>query len=255
VCRAYGPRVRPICGPYAARVWTAGPQYVRHRGRMCRTSVEHSACICAKYAHSPDCSQRGYRLRPLSRRHRGRSTRAREGGRLKACVDALRAPRPTLSCWMCLGGRRCGGAAATVLQRGPHPAGTGGVGTPAPRRPRGHPGAPDTHEAVTGLDRHNLALVLAALSHTNGSHQHTEYLPDAPDGDGPVVMTPCPPRGARSGLRVAAVGRTVITTGQRDAVTACAGPQRRRQAAPRRRVRRNPAPAALAAVQLERILP
>jgi len=40
-------------------------------------------------------------------------------------------------------------------------------------------------DAVTGLDRHNLALVLAALSHANGSHEHKDYAAERPGGRPP----------------------------------------------------------------------
>jgi len=33
----------------------------------------------------------------------------------------------------------------------------------------------DLAAAVTGLDRHNLALVLATISHATGSHEHKDY--------------------------------------------------------------------------------
>jgi len=50
----------------------------------------------------------------------------------------------------------------------------------------------DLADAVTGLDRHNLALVLAALSHANGSHEHKDYATERP-ADGPVVITAATP--------------------------------------------------------------
>jgi len=49
----------------------------------------------------------------------------------------------------------------------------------------------DLADAVTGLDRHNLALVLAAVSHANGSHEHKDYAAERPaDGSRPVVNRP-----------------------------------------------------------------
>ncbi len=55
-------------------------------------------------------------------------------------------------------------------------------------------GAPvDLVDAVTGLDRHNLALVLGAVSHANGSHEHTGYAVERPaDGSPSVVTTDTP---------------------------------------------------------------
>ena len=51
----------------------------------------------------------------------------------------------------------------------------------------------DLADAVTGLDRHNLALVLAALSHANGSHEHKDYAVERQaDGSPPVVTTDTP---------------------------------------------------------------
>jgi len=51
----------------------------------------------------------------------------------------------------------------------------------------------DLADAVTGLDRHNLALVLAALSHANGSHEHKDYAAERPaDGSRPVVTADTP---------------------------------------------------------------
>jgi len=51
----------------------------------------------------------------------------------------------------------------------------------------------DLADAVTGLDRHNLALVLGALSHANGSHEHKDYAAKRPaDGSPPVVTTDTP---------------------------------------------------------------
>jgi len=47
----------------------------------------------------------------------------------------------------------------------------------------------DLADAVTGLDRHNLALVLAALSHANGSHEHKDYAIPHPADGRPVVIT------------------------------------------------------------------
>lgn len=37
------------------------------------------------------------------------------------------------------------------------------------------------NDTIPGLDRRNMALVLAALSHANGSHEHSRIVPD-PDG-------------------------------------------------------------------------
>jgi hypothetical protein len=51
----------------------------------------------------------------------------------------------------------------------------------------------DLADAVTGLDRYNLTLVLAALSHAAGSHEHSEYLPAVLD-DGRRLVTPDSPR-------------------------------------------------------------
>jgi hypothetical protein len=53
----------------------------------------------------------------------------------------------------------------------------------------------DLVDAVTGLDRHNLALVLGALSHANGSHQHKDYAAERQAGGcrfvpGPVFGWP-----------------------------------------------------------------
>ena len=51
----------------------------------------------------------------------------------------------------------------------------------------------DLADAVTGLDRHNLALVLGALSHANGSHEHKDYAAERPaDGSRPVVTADTP---------------------------------------------------------------
>ncbi len=47
----------------------------------------------------------------------------------------------------------------------------------------------DLADAVTGLDRRNLALVLAALSHANGSHEHKDYAAERPADGRPVVIT------------------------------------------------------------------
>jgi len=47
----------------------------------------------------------------------------------------------------------------------------------------------DLADAVTGLDRHNLALVLAALSHANGSHEHKDHAAERPADGSPVVIT------------------------------------------------------------------
>lgn len=49
-------------------------------------------------------------------------------------------------------------------------------------------------DAVSGLDRTNLTLVLAALSHANGAHEHREYLLPAADDGQPPVITPSTPR-------------------------------------------------------------
>jgi len=51
----------------------------------------------------------------------------------------------------------------------------------------------DLVDAVTGLDRHNLALVLAAVSHANGAHEHKDYAAERPaDGSPPVVTAETP---------------------------------------------------------------
>ncbi len=51
----------------------------------------------------------------------------------------------------------------------------------------------DLADAVTGLDRHNLALVLAAVSHANGAHEHKDYAAERPaDGSRPVVTADTP---------------------------------------------------------------
>jgi len=47
----------------------------------------------------------------------------------------------------------------------------------------------DLSDAVTGLDRRNLALVLAALSHANGSHEHKDYAAERPADGSPEVVT------------------------------------------------------------------
>ncbi len=48
-------------------------------------------------------------------------------------------------------------------------------------------------DAVTGLDRHNLALVLAAVSHAYGSQEHKDYAVERPaDGSRPVVTADTP---------------------------------------------------------------
>jgi len=47
----------------------------------------------------------------------------------------------------------------------------------------------DLADAVTGLDRHHLALVLAAIAHANGSHQHEDYAAERPGDGRPVVIT------------------------------------------------------------------
>lgn len=52
----------------------------------------------------------------------------------------------------------------------------------------------DLSDALTGLDRRTLSLVLAALSHANGSHQHLEYLTEPPADGGPATLTPTSPR-------------------------------------------------------------
>lgn len=48
-------------------------------------------------------------------------------------------------------------------------------------------------DLVAGLDRRDLALVLAAISHAGGSHQHVEVLPER-TADGREVVTPWGPR-------------------------------------------------------------
>ncbi len=50
----------------------------------------------------------------------------------------------------------------------------------------------DLSDAVTGLDRRNLALVLAALSHANGSHEHKDYAAKRPADGSPVVSADTP---------------------------------------------------------------
>ncbi len=47
----------------------------------------------------------------------------------------------------------------------------------------------DLADAVTGLDRHNLALVLVALSHANGAHEHKDYAAERPADGRAVVIT------------------------------------------------------------------
>ncbi len=47
----------------------------------------------------------------------------------------------------------------------------------------------DLGDAVTELDRQNLGLVLAALSHANGSHEHKDYAAERPGDGRPVVIT------------------------------------------------------------------
>jgi len=51
----------------------------------------------------------------------------------------------------------------------------------------------DLADAVTGLDRHNLALVLAALSHANGSHEHKDYAAERPANGSPPNARRSPP--------------------------------------------------------------
>ena len=51
----------------------------------------------------------------------------------------------------------------------------------------------DLRDALSGLDRTNMALVLA-LSHANGSHEHREYLSERPTASGPPVLTADSPR-------------------------------------------------------------
>ena len=51
----------------------------------------------------------------------------------------------------------------------------------------------DLADAVTGLDRHNLALVVAAISHANGSHEHKDYAAERPaDGSSSVATSDSP---------------------------------------------------------------
>ncbi len=46
----------------------------------------------------------------------------------------------------------------------------------------------DLADAVTGLGRHSLALVLAAVSHANGSYEHEDYAAErSANGSRPVV--------------------------------------------------------------------
>ena len=52
----------------------------------------------------------------------------------------------------------------------------------------------DLSDAVSGLDRANLSLVLAALSHANGSHEHAEFVGEAEQPGGPLVVRPGSPR-------------------------------------------------------------
>ena len=47
----------------------------------------------------------------------------------------------------------------------------------------------DLADAVTGLDSHNLALVLAAIAHANGSQEHKDYAAERPADGSPVVIT------------------------------------------------------------------
>jgi len=60
----------------------------------------------------------------------------------------------------------------------------------------------DLADAVTGLDRRNLALVLAAISHATGLHEHKDYAAPHPDDSSrPVVPanTPSPSWGTERG--------------------------------------------------------
>ena len=68
-------------------------------------------------------------------------------------------------------------------------------------------GAPvDLADAVTGPDRHNVALVLAALSHANGSHEHKDYAAERPaDGSPSCRYRRHPDARAGARLRVAAM--------------------------------------------------
>lgn len=52
----------------------------------------------------------------------------------------------------------------------------------------------DLADAVSGLDRTNLALVLAAVSHASGAHEHREYVVERPANGAPPVVTPHTPR-------------------------------------------------------------
>jgi len=48
-------------------------------------------------------------------------------------------------------------------------------------------------DAVCGLNRTNPALVLAAVSHSNGAHRHREYLAERRTADGTPVLGPDSP--------------------------------------------------------------
>ena len=52
----------------------------------------------------------------------------------------------------------------------------------------------DLGDAVSGLDRENLHLVLAALSHANGSHEQVELVGETGGPGGPVQVSPDGPR-------------------------------------------------------------
>jgi hypothetical protein len=51
----------------------------------------------------------------------------------------------------------------------------------------------DLGDAVSDLDRRSLCLVLAAISHAGGSHEHTEVLPERTASGDEIV----PPWGVR----------------------------------------------------------
>lgn len=52
----------------------------------------------------------------------------------------------------------------------------------------------DLSDAVSGLDRQNLALLLAALSHANGSQAHKEFIGERPPAGGPLLIRADSPR-------------------------------------------------------------
>ena len=49
-------------------------------------------------------------------------------------------------------------------------------------------------ELITCLDRNTVALVLAAVSHAAGTHEHREHLPSRVDVAGNPVIGPTSPR-------------------------------------------------------------